>query len=56
VEECAERWDLWNALKKKKSRMDLEKMGVEKKTIDQRIDILEKNLVRDDITAVVIFL
>jgi len=55
VEEARERWDLLNEIKKRQTALYIENTENEKKKAE-RLQNLEKNLVCDDITAVIAYL
>jgi len=56
VLECRERWDLLNEIKKKQTQIMLENSETDKKKASEKLAQLDKNLVCDDITVVVMYL
>jgi integrin-linked kinase-associated serine/threonine phosphatase 2C len=55
VYECRERWDLLNEIKKKQTQIMLDNQETDKKNATIKMQQLEKNLVCDDITVVVMY-
>jgi integrin-linked kinase-associated serine/threonine phosphatase 2C len=56
VEECKVRWNLLNEVKLQQSRAILESSETNQKKINEKLEALKKSMVRDDITAIVMFL
>ena len=56
VEECRERWELLNEIKRKQTQIMLETTETDKKKAAEKMASLEKNIVCDDITSTVYYL
>jgi hypothetical protein len=56
VEECRERWDLLNEIKRKQTQIMLENTETDKKKTQEKLANLEKNIVCDDISIVIAYL